>query len=144
MDKEPELPEALGRHVKQVGKPVTSEEVDSYAKLQGVRDRSHRLRTRVRAWKDQQAQDRQMRERYANLLIWGMGFQVLFVNVVVVLLGCKVLVLEQWTAQTFIVSVFVEITALVFVVVKYLFRGSDGPFPDPKNSSSRKGRDEQH
>jgi hypothetical protein len=126
MGNEPNLPDALGRHVKQLGKPVTSREVDTYSKLQSVRDQSHRLRTVVRAWKEQQAQERKLRDRYANLLIWGMGIQVLFINVIIILLGTNLITLEPWTARTFVVSVFAEITALVLVVVKFLFRGPDG------------------
>ena len=143
MSEDPELPADLGKHVKKMGKPVTSKDVDSYAKLQDVRDQSHRLRTFVRAWKDQQAQDRKMRERYANLLLWGMGIQTAFVNLIVVLIGCKVLVLEQWTGQIFIVSVFAEIAALVLVVTKYLFRGTDDSALVPELKPEKR-RDEQY
>jgi hypothetical protein len=144
MAKKPEPPASLGKNVERIGGPVSPAEVDSYAKLQDVRDQSHRLRTIVKAWKDQQVQERKMRERYANLLIWGMGIQVVFVNVIVVLIGCKLLMFEPWTAQTFIVSVFAEITALVLVVVKYLFRGPDGSILESEARPKRRRRDEQH
>ena len=79
----PQVPDTLKNLVQDVGKPVSSSDVDSYGKLRHIQDRSHQIRTIVKAWKDQQAQDRRMRERYATYLIVAMGTQALIVNVIV-------------------------------------------------------------
>ncbi|MBI1917274.1 MAG: hypothetical protein HYS12_21450 [Planctomycetes bacterium] len=139
---QPQVPDTLKNLVQDVGKPVSSSDVDSYGKLRQIQDRSHQIRTIVKAWKDQQAQDRKMRERYAIYLIVAMGVQALVVNVVFVLMGCGVLSFEAWTAKTFIMSVFAEIAAMVLIVVKYLFTPSSEKvlqFLDEKRATG-KGR----
>ena len=54
-----------------------------------------------------------------------MALQIGVINIVFILIGMKVLVFEQWTANTFIMSVFAEVAALVLLVVKYLFARPD-------------------
>lgn len=46
---EPQLPDALKALVENIGSPVSSEHVDTYGRLQEIQDRSHRLRTVVKA-----------------------------------------------------------------------------------------------
>lgn len=116
-----DLPKELQALVEAVGRPVTSDDVDVYRELQRIKDETYRLRTVLRAWKDQQAQDRNLRSRYATWLMIAMGVQMVVINVVFVLMGCSVLKFEQWTANTFIMGVFAEVAALVLLVVKYLF-----------------------
>ncbi len=140
---QPQVPDTLKNLVQDVGNPVSSSDVDSYGKLRQIEDRSHQIRTIVRAWKDQQAQDRMMRERYANYLIVAMGVQALAVNVVFVLIGCGLLTFEPWTAKTFIMAVFAEIAAMVLIIVKYLFTPSSDKvlqFLDEKKRTTGKGR----
>src|SRR5438105_3981457 len=93
---QPQVPDTLKNLVQDVGKPVSSSDVDSYGKLRQIQDRSHQIRTIVKAWKDQQVQDRNMRERYATYLIVAMAMQALVVNGVFVLMGCGVLTFEAW------------------------------------------------
>ena len=62
-----------------------------------------------------------MRKLYANWLMGAMSIQVVAINVIFVLIGCGVLKFEQWTANTFVTATFAEISALVLLVVKYLF-----------------------
>jgi hypothetical protein len=121
MTGKPSLPADLQNLVEDLGRPVTSKDVDVWEKVRDVQDRSYRLRTIVRAWDRQQTQDRQMRERYATWLMIALAVQAGCINVVCILLGAGVLHLEPWTARTFIMSVFAEIAALVLIVVKYLF-----------------------
>ena len=117
----PPVPKKLPPVVKAVGRPVAPADVDTYGRRKRILDRSYQIRTIVKAWKDQQAQDRKLRQRYATWLISALGIQTLVVNVVFILLGCNVLEAEPWTARLFITSVFAEITALVLIVAKYLF-----------------------
>lgn len=119
-----QVPESLQNLIRDVGRFVSLSDVDTYGKLRQIQDRSHLIRTIVKAWKDQQSQDRTMRDRYAYYLIAAMGIQALIVNIVFVLMGCSVLTFEPWTAKTFILSVFAEIASMVLIVVKYLFTPS--------------------
>ncbi len=119
-----DLPASMQKLVTAIGRPVTSEDLDIYGRLQAIQDESHRLRTVLAAWKNQQAQDRGLREKYATWLMIAMGAQIAVINVVYILMGCNVLTFEPWTARTFIMAVFAEVAALVFVVVKYLFTPS--------------------
>ena len=66
---QPGVPDALKSIAQNVSAPMSLSDVDSYGKLRHIQDRSHQIRTIVKAWKDQQTQDRKMRERYANYLI---------------------------------------------------------------------------
>lgn len=107
--------------VVEVGSPVTSEQIDNIGKLQNIQERIKHHRTIVNAWKQQQDQDRKMRKTYANLLMGAMSVQVIAINVIFVLIGCGILKFEPWTTNTFIMATFAEISALVLLVVKYLF-----------------------
>lgn len=126
----PELPEGLQALVKDIGRPVSSAEVDIFGRLQEIQDRSHRVRTIVKVWKDQQTQDRRMREHYARCLMLALAIQAVVVNVVFVLIGFRVVTFEQGTVQAFILSVFGEIAALVLLVMKYLYTPSSDKILD--------------
>ena len=104
-----------------VSEPMTSEQIDDFAKLQDIRERLKHHRTIVSAWKQQQEQDRKLRKLYANWLMCAMSAQVIAINIIFVLIGCGILKYEQWTANTFVMATFAEISALVLLVVKYLF-----------------------
>jgi hypothetical protein len=121
MEEKPNLPEKVQQFVEQVGKPVTPRQIDLYTRLQELEERSKHLATIIESWEEQQTQDREMRKKYANWLMYGMGVQVLAINVIFVLIGCRVLTFEPWTANTFIMAVFAEIASLVLLFVKYLF-----------------------
>jgi hypothetical protein len=121
---QPEVPDNLKSLATAIVGPVTSSDVDTYGKLREIEDRSHQVRTIIKAWKDQQTQDRRMREQYARWLMLAMAAQAFIINVVYVLMGCGVLNFEAWTARTFIMAVFGEIAALMLLVVKYLYTPS--------------------
>lgn len=126
MSKKPELPAPLQDLVDKIGDPVSPSDVDTYAKLKNVLDQSHRVRTIVNAWKKQQDQERDMRGRYAFALIIAMMVQAVIINTIFLLIGCGKLTYEPWTAKVFITAVFAELAAMVFFIVKYLFRpGAD-------------------
>ena len=107
--------------VEEVREPVTSEQINNIGKLQDIHERAKHHRTIVNAWKNQQDQDRKMRKLYATWLMVVMSIQIVAINVIFILIGCKVLMFEPWTANTFVMAVFTEIGALVLLVVKYLF-----------------------
>ena len=103
-----------------------------------TRDRSNYLRTLVGAWKEQQVEDRNLRNRYATWLLWLMTAQIIAIHTIFLLLGLGVLTVERWTASTFITAVFAEVAGLVLIVVKYLFQPSANP-PIDGDGRSRSG-----
>ena len=126
MSKKPSVPASLNSLVKDVGDPVEPTDVDTFARWKETVDQSHRVRTIVNAWKKQQDQERTLRSRYALTLISAMLAQAAAINVIFILVGAKVLEFDAWTARIFIMAVFSEIAAMVFFIVKYLFRpGAD-------------------
>lgn len=116
-----DLPKEYRALIEDIGRPVTPEDIDVYREWQRIKDETFRLRTVLKAWKDQQSQDRNLRSRYATWLMVALTIQMIAINVVYVLMGSGVLSYEPWTANTFIMAVFAEMAALVYLVVKYLF-----------------------
>jgi hypothetical protein len=103
--------------------PDLPEKVDEDL-LDQLRENKERRRHQasiINAWRQQQIQDREMRRVYANWLMVVMSLQIVLINVIFVLIGLAILKFEQWTANVFITAVFAEISALVLLVVKYLF-----------------------
>lgn len=115
------LPAAVQPVVEKIGKPVTSAEIDEIGKLQDIRERSRHHRTIVRAWKQQQDQDRKMRKTYATWLLLAMSAQIVAIHIIFILIGTGGLEFQQWTTNTFVMSVFAEVSAMALLVVKYLF-----------------------
>ena len=112
----------LGRHmIREVGEPVTSDDVDTYRQLREIEDKSYKLRTVIVAWERQQTEERRLRRCYAGWLLFLLYLQVIVVNTGFFLIGLKYLVIEEWVAKTFIIAVFAEIAAITLVVVRYLF-----------------------
>ncbi len=70
-EEKPQLPDNLRQFVEQVGKPVTNRQIDNYAKLQELEDRRKFLTTVIEAWEKQQTQDRDLRKKYADWLMYG-------------------------------------------------------------------------
>lgn len=145
--KKPDIPASLSKYVSDVGPAVTPDDVDTFGKLQDIRDRSHWVRSIVNAWKNQQTQDRAMRKSYATCLMIALAVQIATINVVYILMGCGVLTFDPWTARVFIMAVFAEVAAMVFFIVKYLFRTTGDKVlelaapPTPKNQDRRRGTD---
>ena len=100
---------------------ITTEEVANLSRLQDIRERARHHRAIVLAWRRQQDQDRRMRRVYANWLIGAMTVQIIAIHILFVLMGLGTLNVETTMASTFIVATFAEISALVLLVVKYLF-----------------------
>ena len=100
---------------------LIGEGIDNLGKLRGIEERTKHHRTIIKVWKQQQDQDRQIREIYAKWLIGVMVVQVVAINIIFVLIRLSVLEFEPWTANTFVMATFAEISALVLLVVKYLF-----------------------
>lgn len=115
------LPEDLKDRVVTIGPEVRSEDIDTYRQLREIEDRSYKLRIVLNTWEGQQSEERKLRKQYANALKSALFIQGLLVNIAFFGIGFGLLSVEKWVAVTFIMAVFGETAAMVFIVVKYLF-----------------------
>jgi hypothetical protein len=83
------LPGSIREKVVSVGTPVTSDEVDTYGRLQEIRDKSKKLSTILDAWERQHSEERKLRQTYAHWLLMGLFVQMLLVNVAFLAIGFK-------------------------------------------------------
>lgn len=107
--------------IQSLGPPITPEDLDSHLRIREFHLRSYQLRTCIAAWKEQQDQDRKTQKYYAKWLLIVVCVQISIVNLLFTLIGLGFLNVQEWTANTFIMSVFAEISAMVLIVVNYLF-----------------------
>lgn len=94
---------------------IRSEEARKDKKLKEVLD----------AWSKQAKDERELRKSYAKLLLLALFFQTVLVNLAFFLIGFDWLKMDEWTARTFIITVFSELAAMVFFIVRYLFAPQD-------------------
>ena len=121
-----DIPPQFRRFTETIGSSVSPEEIEPWARLREVEDRSYRLRTLVQAWEHQQREERRLRRDYASRLLWIWIVQALAVNLSFALIGLRILVVDQWVASAFILSVFAELVGMVLIVMRYLFpKGGD-------------------
>ena len=114
------------RLVESIGKPATNEDVTIYERVRRIEDESYELRTIVASWEKQQSDERDLRNRYAKWLVIALFIQVAIINIAFFLIGFGFLTVEKWVASSFIVGVFVEVTGMTFVVMRYLFPTQHG------------------
>jgi len=93
----------------------------NYINMQKQLDESYKIKVIIDAWKEQQEADRKLRDKYALWLIIFLGFQLIFISVLMVFIGLAKLEYDQWLIKIFISSVFAEIVGMVYVIVRYLF-----------------------
>ncbi len=111
----PKLPEF------KVGSAVTAEDIDVFAHIKEIEDRSVRNTIILNTWQTQQSEERKLRKTFAWGFLILLFLQVLFMGVVLLLLGNGTILLEKWVVNTFIISVFTEITGMTWVILRYLF-----------------------
>lgn len=114
------------RLVESLGKPATNEDVTIYERVRRIEDESYELRTIVASWEKQQSDERDLRNRYAKWLVIALFIQIAVINIAFFLMGFGLITVERWVASSFIVGVFVEVTGMTFVVVRYLFPTQHG------------------
>jgi hypothetical protein len=106
---------SVGEHLK------NSSQIDDYGRLEDIRNRSQKLQIILNTWNTQQTEERNLRRTYAKWLLIALFTQILLINAAFFLIGFGFMVVEKWVATTFIIAVFFEISALLLVVVNYLF-----------------------
>ena len=109
------------RLIESIGSRVTNEDIAIYERIRRIEDSSYRLRTVVAAWGKQQTEERNLRSRYAKWLVIVLSLQVVVINIAFFLIGFGLINIEEWVASSFIVSALLEISSMIFVVVRYLF-----------------------
>ena len=109
------------RLIESIGSTVTNEDIAIYERIRRIEDSSYRLRTVVEAWEKQQTEERNLRSRYAKWLVIVLSLQVVVINIAFFLIGFGLINIEEWVASSFIVSALLEISSMIFVVVRYLF-----------------------
>ena len=109
------------RLVESIGSPVTNEDVEIYERIRRIEDSSYSLRTVMVAWEKQQTEERNLRSRYAKWLVIVLSLQIVVINIAFFLIGFGWLNIEEWVASSFIVGALLEISSMIFVVVRYLF-----------------------
>jgi hypothetical protein len=87
--------------------------------------KNKKLKEVLGAWSQQAKDERNLRKLYAKLLIGALFFQIALVNLAFFLIGWGYLNVDEWTARTFVIAVFLELSAMVFFIVKYLFAPQD-------------------
>lgn len=117
-----ELPKDLSSKIVTIGDALQStEQIDQYEKLENIRNKSQKLQIILNTWETQQKEERNLRKTYAKWLLIALFIQIIFINIAFFLIGFGFMIIERWVATTFIVAVFLEISALLLVVVNYLF-----------------------
>lgn len=113
--------------VTSIGDRVQPTDVDGYLRVRDADERLDRLRALIKAWEEQQAEERGLRRTYAKALITILGIEIAATFVAFFLTGAGVLTSSRWMAEVFLVGALAQSTSLVLVVVKYLFpdRSSD-------------------
>jgi len=107
--------------IAKVGPQVTSKDIDSYGKFRDIENKALKLQRLLKTWTAQQEAERKLRKTYATWLLVALSAQVVLINLAFFLLGLKVLNVEVWVANTFIIAVFTELASMTWFVVKYLF-----------------------
>lgn len=115
------IPDALRDKVKTIGSAVTHQDLDVYGRVREIEDKSYKLQRVLNAWEGQHREERAMRKTYATWMLVGLGVQMLLVNAAFFLIGFKLIEVNQWVANTFIMAVFSEIAGMTFFIIKYLF-----------------------
>lgn len=108
--------------VSSVGSEIRPEDVDAFIRLQEGSERLEQLRTILAAWKQQQDQERSLRETYAKLLIRTLIGELGLIFIAFLLVASGVLAhAAPWMAEAFLVAGLAQSSALVLAVIKYLF-----------------------
>lgn len=122
MDPESLLSADAKEKILSVGEPLkSSAQIDNYGRLEEIRNRSQKLQIILNTWNTQQTEERNLRRTYAKWLLIALFSQIVLINAAFFLIGFGLMTVEKWIATTFIIAVFFEISALLLVVVNYLF-----------------------
>ena len=93
-----------------IGSRVTSEDIDTYDKLEQLASRAATQRS-----------ERNLRLTYGWALLILLSVEIVAVLTIAFLIGFEVIKLDRWVATTFIGGTFTQVSGLAFLIVRYLF-----------------------
>lgn len=99
--------------------------LEDLIKAQEAADKSHKLHAILTSWATQESEERGLRKLYAICFAVILALQIVFMNIIFLLIGLKLLTITEVKFNIFFVSMFGEIVALVLIVTKYLFHERD-------------------
>jgi len=102
-----------------------SGDIADLERINKIQNDALKINTVLYAWTRQQNQERKLRKNYAYWILAGIFIQAIFIDILIIMLGRGVLVLENWIVSTTIITIFLEIVGLATVVVQYLFPKKD-------------------
>lgn len=107
--------------VASIGDELTPEKARLAITLQDARSKTEVLRAVLNTWLSHTDQERSLRKSYASWLLCLFAIEVIAALVLFILLGAGVLVVSDWIATAFFVSVFTEVAACATLVTRSLF-----------------------
>ena len=105
----------ISQYIVGIGSRVTSEDIDTYDRLEQVKSRTEAQRT-----------ERLLRRIYAWALLALLSIEIIAVLLMAFLIGFGVVELDRWVATTFIGGTFTQVSGLAYLVVRYLFPAPSG------------------
>ena len=101
---------SIGRYIEGIGAQVTSDDIDTYARLEQLTTRAAEQRS-----------ERILRLTYGWALLILLSVEIVAVLAIAFLIGFDVIELDRWVATTFIGGTFTQVSGLAFLIVRYLF-----------------------
>ena len=116
----------ISQYIVGIGSRVTSEDIDTYDRLEQVKSRTEAQRT-----------ERLLRRTYGWALLALLTIEIIAVLVIAFLIGFGVVDLDRWVATTFIGGTFTQVSGLAYLIVRHLFPAPSG---DENHDQSRPPR----
>ncbi len=105
----------ISQYIVGIGSRVTSEDIDTYDRLEQVKSRTETQRT-----------ERLLRRIYGWALLALLSIEIIAVLVIAFLIGFGVIELHKWVATTFIGGTFTQVSGLAYLIVRHLFPAPSG------------------
>lgn len=105
----------ISQYIVGIGSRVTSEDIDTYDRLERVKSRTEAQRT-----------ERLLRRVYGWALLALLAIEITAVLIIAFLIGFGVVELDRWVATTFIGGTFTQVSGLAYLVVRHLFPTPSG------------------
>ena len=105
-----DMEDAVRPYIVGIGSRVTSEDIDTYDRLEQVSSRAEGQRT-----------ERTLRRTYGLALLILLSVEIVAVLVITFLIGFDVIEIDRWVATTFIGGTFGQVSGMAFLIIRYLF-----------------------
>ena len=106
----PDSDTLINRHISSIGTPVTSDDIDTYERLSRIHNREQGERS-----------DHTLRLVYGLTLLVLLTVQIVAVTAFSFLIGFGMIHIDRWVTTTFVGGTLSEVSAMAFLVVRYLF-----------------------